>query len=259
MYVALFNLAGIAMLGWLLLILLPAWKVTRWIARTAAFPVFLSVVYVLGIVPLLMRTGPGIMGDFGSAEGVTAAAGEPGHRAGGVDPHPGVRPGGGDDDLPGEHGAPVRAAARAVGAAVRHADVRPRGIPELLPAARLEPQPPRRSTRSRRRRSPSSGRVAAAEGIGAAVRTAAAGSLGVFRREWLLTATAVLGLLLGAACAVAIGVRGTELVGDGGAPAQGDGVRRRLRHLPAHAGDAGAARAASRAAGSGAGACRWRC
>ena len=70
MYVALFNVAGFAMLGWLLLILLPAWKVTRWIARTAVFPVFLSILYLVGITAVPMKTGPGLMSDFGNAQGV---------------------------------------------------------------------------------------------------------------------------------------------------------------------------------------------
>ena len=100
MYLALYNVAGLAIFAWLLLIVLPVWKVTRWIAETAVFPVFLSVIYVLGIVPLLMQTGPGIMSDFGSAEGVTrllanpdialVAVGRPGHS--------GCRPMDSDDD-----------------------------------------------------------------------------------------------------------------------------------------------------------------
>jgi hypothetical protein len=71
MYVKLFELAGIAMLAWLLLIILPKWRVTRFIAETAVFPVFLCLLYLAGIVPLLMEQGPGVIRDFGSAEGVT--------------------------------------------------------------------------------------------------------------------------------------------------------------------------------------------
>jgi hypothetical protein len=71
MYVRLFDLAGIAIIAWLLLIFLPKWRVTRFVARTAAFPVFICVLYVVGVVPLLMETGPGVMRDFGTAEGVT--------------------------------------------------------------------------------------------------------------------------------------------------------------------------------------------
>jgi hypothetical protein len=71
MYVTLFNVAGPAIVGWLLLILLPKWRVTRFIAETAIFPVFLAVLYVVGLAPLLAAQGLGVMRDFGSAEGVT--------------------------------------------------------------------------------------------------------------------------------------------------------------------------------------------
>ncbi|MDQ3804482.1 MAG: ABA4-like family protein, partial [Acidobacteriota bacterium] len=71
MYVALFNAAGLAILAWALLIFLPKWRVTRLVARTEIFPVFLAVLYAVGVVPLLVEAGPGVMRDFGSAEGVT--------------------------------------------------------------------------------------------------------------------------------------------------------------------------------------------
>lgn len=71
MYVMLFNVAGWAIVAWLLLIFLPKWRVTRWLARTEIFPVFLAAVYVVGVVPLLLQTGLGVMRDFGTAEGVT--------------------------------------------------------------------------------------------------------------------------------------------------------------------------------------------
>lgn len=70
MYRTLFDIAGIAMVGWLLLILLPTWRVTRRIAESAIFPLFLCVLYVVGIVTVLRELGPGFMGDFGSADGV---------------------------------------------------------------------------------------------------------------------------------------------------------------------------------------------
>jgi hypothetical protein len=212
MYVALFNLAGIAILGWLLLILLPAWKVTRWIAETAVFPVFLSIVYVLGIVPLLMQTGPGVMGDFGSAEGVTRLLG--------------------NADLALVAWIHILAFDQVVGMMIYRENMQHRYVPlpvqSVLLFATLMFGPVgfltyyvlRAWSRSRRAAAevpaetePIVGRVPAAGGIGAAVRTAAAGALGVFRRERALTAVAVLGIVLGIGCAIAIGVRGTQLVG----------------------------------------------
>lgn len=71
MYVTLFNLAGYAIVAWLLLIFLPKWGVTRFVARSAVFPVYLSVLYVIGVAAVLAELGPGLVRDFGSAEGVT--------------------------------------------------------------------------------------------------------------------------------------------------------------------------------------------
>lgn len=69
MYVTLFNLAGFAIVAWLLLILLPKWRVTRFVARWAVFPVFLSVLYVVGLAAQFGGLG-GAVRDFGTAEGV---------------------------------------------------------------------------------------------------------------------------------------------------------------------------------------------
>lgn len=66
----LFSLAGLATLGWVLLILLPRWWVTRRMAELEIFPVYLAVLYLVGIVPLLIALGPGIIRDFGNADGV---------------------------------------------------------------------------------------------------------------------------------------------------------------------------------------------
>jgi|GEM_PF-1205513 len=212
MYVALFNLAGIAIFAWLLLILLPTWKVTRWLAETAVFPVFLCVVYVLGIVPLLMQTGMGIMGDFGSAEGVTRLLG--------------------NADIALVAWIHILAFDQVVGMMIYRENMQHRYVPlpvqSVLLAATLMFGPVgflayyvlRAWSRSRRAAAeqpaetePSVGRVPAAGGIGVTMRTAAAGALAVFRREWMVTAAALLGIVLGIGCAVAIGVRGSELVG----------------------------------------------
>ena len=71
MYVTLFNLAGPAAFAWLLLIFLPRWRVTEWLARTAIVPALLAVLYVIGIAALVAQSGFGFARDFGSAEGVT--------------------------------------------------------------------------------------------------------------------------------------------------------------------------------------------
>jgi hypothetical protein len=66
----LFSLAGIATLGWVLLILLPGWRVTRRLADLEVFPIYLAILYLVGIVPLVVAAGPGIILDFGKADGV---------------------------------------------------------------------------------------------------------------------------------------------------------------------------------------------
>lgn len=70
MYIVLFNIAGVAMFGWALMIFLPNWDPTRHLVEWAAFPALLALVYIIGMVPLLLAAGPGIMLDFGSAPGV---------------------------------------------------------------------------------------------------------------------------------------------------------------------------------------------
>ncbi len=70
MYRTLFDLAGLAIVGWLPLIFAPTWRVTRRIAESAIFPAYLAAIYALGVIAVLSELGPGIMADFGSAEGV---------------------------------------------------------------------------------------------------------------------------------------------------------------------------------------------
>ncbi len=70
MHLTLYELAGYAMAAWLLMAFLPTWRVTRWLAESAVFPVYLSVLYVVGITVVLMDTGPGLLGDFGNVQGV---------------------------------------------------------------------------------------------------------------------------------------------------------------------------------------------
>ncbi|HYH80903.1 MAG TPA: ABA4-like family protein [Longimicrobium sp.] len=211
MYVFLFNLAGWAMVGWLLMIVLPAWRVTRWIVRTSAFPVFLSLLYVVGIVALLARMGPGMMADFGNAEGVMWLLGNP--------------------DLALVAWIHLLAFDQAVALMIYRDNLQHRWIPLPLqsvvlvatlmlgPVGLLSYLGLRRLSRSRRaaraqpaETAPVVGRITAEDGVAAAVRQAAGGVLAAWRREWALTSVALLGLALGAACAVAIAVRGSQLV-----------------------------------------------
>lgn len=70
MYLTLFKIAGFAAPIWALLIFLPTWRGTRWIARSAIVPALLCILYVIGIVGLISASGFGFVREFGSAEGV---------------------------------------------------------------------------------------------------------------------------------------------------------------------------------------------
>jgi hypothetical protein len=70
MYRTLFELAGPAIVAWLLLVFLPRWRVTRRVGESAAFPVYLCVLYAIGLALVLRESGAGFMRDFGSVEGV---------------------------------------------------------------------------------------------------------------------------------------------------------------------------------------------
>ena len=70
MYRTLFDLAGPAILAWGLLIFLPTWKFTRWLAQSAIVPAYLAVLYAVGVYGVFVELGPGIMADFGTSDGV---------------------------------------------------------------------------------------------------------------------------------------------------------------------------------------------
>jgi hypothetical protein len=71
MYTTLFNLAMVATLPWVPLIFLPSWRWTRRLADTPAIPLFLSSLYVIGLVGLGVTYGPGVALNVFTAEGVT--------------------------------------------------------------------------------------------------------------------------------------------------------------------------------------------
>lgn len=212
MYLTLFNVAGFAIVAWLLLVLLPTWKVTRRLAESAVFPVFLSVLYLVGIVPIVVRAGPGIMADFGTAEGVLRLLAT--------------------QDVALIAWIHILAFDQVVGMVIYRDNMAHRYVPlpvqSVILAATLMFGPVgflmycvlRAWSRGRRaahgqpaETEPSVGHVPAADGITAAVRAAAGATLGVLRRERTLTAVALLSILLGVGCAAAIVVRGGEAVG----------------------------------------------
>lgn len=71
MFPSLFQIAGLGIVGWLLLIFLPTWRPTRALADSAFFPTFIAILYAFGVGALVMENGFGFVADFGSVEGVT--------------------------------------------------------------------------------------------------------------------------------------------------------------------------------------------
>lgn len=211
MYMTLFSIAGVAMLGWLLLILLPTFRVTRWIADRAVFPIFLSLLYLAGIVPLFLRLGPGMMRDFGNAEGVLRLLAMP--------------------DLALIAWIHILAFDQAVALWIYRDNMRERWLPIPVqsvilfatlmfgPVGLLAYLALRGLSRSRRathaelaETTPTVDRISARDGVVNAVRLAASRAIALFRRERVLTALSLAGFVLGAGCAAAIAVRGGEFV-----------------------------------------------
>ncbi len=65
--VVLFNIAGFAIVGWALMILLPGWNFTKRLVNWTAFPVAVSALYVIGLIAVLIENGLGVIADFGTA------------------------------------------------------------------------------------------------------------------------------------------------------------------------------------------------
>lgn len=77
MYLTLFELASLPIVGWALVIFFPTWRVTRALAASAFFPIFIAVLYAFGVGALLMEHGFGFIADFGTAEGVIGLLAQP--------------------------------------------------------------------------------------------------------------------------------------------------------------------------------------
>jgi hypothetical protein len=70
MYLTLFKIAGWVIVPWALMIFLPTWRVTRWMARSGIVPALVALLYVIGIVSLISHAGFGFIREFGTADGV---------------------------------------------------------------------------------------------------------------------------------------------------------------------------------------------
>jgi hypothetical protein len=59
------------------MILLPAWRVTKFLAHWAVFPIYLAVLYSIGIMIAIGDGGLGFVRDFSSAGGVVRLLSSP--------------------------------------------------------------------------------------------------------------------------------------------------------------------------------------
>lgn len=58
LFAILFQLARIATIGWVLMILFPRWRVTRALVAEGIFPLFLCVLYAIGVVAIFREMVP---------------------------------------------------------------------------------------------------------------------------------------------------------------------------------------------------------
>lgn len=58
------------MICWLLLFLLPNWRVTQFLIRSNVFLLLLATLYTIGVMLVIVQSGFGFVRDFSSAEGV---------------------------------------------------------------------------------------------------------------------------------------------------------------------------------------------
>ncbi len=76
-YQILFQLSGLGIVGWFLLIFFPTWRFSRRLADSHFFPIFIAVFYGFGVGALLIERGAGFMADFGTDAGVVGLLAQP--------------------------------------------------------------------------------------------------------------------------------------------------------------------------------------
>ncbi|MGM0878348.1 MAG: ABA4-like family protein [Bacillota bacterium] len=77
MFKLLFSLSSFAMLFWVMMMLLPTWRVTRFLVNVNIFPIYLAVLYSVGIITAISMNGFGFIQHFSSASGVIHLLSEP--------------------------------------------------------------------------------------------------------------------------------------------------------------------------------------
>lgn len=207
MYRDLFALAGPAIVGWLLLIFLPGWRGSRWLGSSLLFPVYLSLLYLVGIVPIVAAAGPRIMADFGNLNGVLGLLAR--------------------EEVALIAWIHILAFDHLVGVFIYRDNMRHRFVP--LPAQSIIlfmtlmfgpvgflTYGAIRAVRTRRRPLESNAAAPAAAGAGgSSVIAFVPAAVAWLRREPLISALGVTGILLGAVCLAAIPFLGVEVPPEG--------------------------------------------
>lgn len=73
----LFSLTSIAMFFWVILILVPAWRITNLIANLNVFPIYLATLYTIGILTIVWTSGLRFISYYSSASGVIQLLSDP--------------------------------------------------------------------------------------------------------------------------------------------------------------------------------------
>jgi hypothetical protein len=77
MFNGLFIFANSVIFFWLLLVILPKWKVTQYIVNEKIVPLYLALLYTIGIITIIVQDGFGFVSNFNSAEGVRELMSDP--------------------------------------------------------------------------------------------------------------------------------------------------------------------------------------
>lgn len=77
MFEQLFSFSNPAVYFWLLMMILPQWRVVKFLASKGVFPIYLATLYTIGLVTVIMDGGLGFVSDFGSADGVIRLMSDP--------------------------------------------------------------------------------------------------------------------------------------------------------------------------------------
>jgi hypothetical protein len=77
MFNGLFTFANSVIFFWLLLIFLPKWRVTQYVVNKKIVPLYLALIYTIGLLTIILQDGFEFVRNFRSAEGVMELMSDP--------------------------------------------------------------------------------------------------------------------------------------------------------------------------------------